>query len=88
LDLLDAFFARRSDAFEWTRPRAGTTAFPRYVGGSSEAFCARAVETAGVLLLPSSVFGAGDERFRVGYGRANMPEALAALDAFMDGDRA
>jgi aspartate/methionine/tyrosine aminotransferase len=85
LDLLDEFFARRSDRFEWARPAAGTTAFPRYLGGSSEAFCARAVETAGVLLLPSTVFDAGDEHLRVGYGRANMPEALAALDAFIDG---
>ena len=44
LDCLDEFFARTLGLFEWTRPRAGTTAFPRYLGGSSEAFCLRAVE--------------------------------------------
>ncbi len=87
LDLLDEFFAHRSDSFAWSRPRAGNTAFPRYRSGSSEAFCTRAVESAGVLLLPSSVFDAGDEHFRIGYGRANLREALAALDAFMDRDR-
>jgi aspartate/methionine/tyrosine aminotransferase len=83
LNCLDAFFARRSDLFEWQRPRAGTTAFPRYRGGSSEAFCARLVERAGVLLLPSTLFDAGDERMRFGYGRSNLPEAVAALDAFI-----
>ncbi len=84
LDRLDAFFARRAALFEWTRPRAGTTAFPRYLAGGSAAFCVRLVAEAGVLLLPSAVFDAGDERFRIGYGRANLPEALGALESFLD----
>jgi aspartate/methionine/tyrosine aminotransferase len=83
LDLLDDFFARRSPLFTWKRPRAGTTAFPRYTGGSSEAFCARLAREAGVLLLPSTAFDAGDEHVRFGYGRADLPEALATLDAFI-----
>jgi hypothetical protein len=33
------------------------------------------------LLLPSTVFDAGDDRLRIGYARQNLPEALAALDA-------
>lgn len=83
LDLLDDFFARRRDLFEWRRPKAGTTAFPRYLAGSSKTFCEEAVERAGVLLLPSTYFDAGDAHFRIGYGRANLPEALAALDKFI-----
>lgn len=84
LGLLDEFFVRRAELFRWARPRAGTTAFPRYRGNEgSEAFCRRAVEEAGVLLLPSAAFDAGDAHFRIGYGRANLPEALAALDAFI-----
>jgi aspartate/methionine/tyrosine aminotransferase len=86
LDHLDGFFARRTDLFEWTRPRAGTTAFPRYLAGSSDAFCARLVERAGVLLLPSTAFDAADDRVRVGYGRTNLPEAVAALDQFLEED--
>lgn len=81
LDLLDEFFARRSTTFEWRRPRAGTTAFPRYLGGSAEKFCDDLAARAGVLLLPSTVFDAGDDRLRIGYARRNLPEALAALDA-------
>lgn len=84
LERLDEFFSRRRELFEWQRPRAGTTGFPRFLGGSSEAFCARLAEHAGVLLLPSTIYGAGDEHVRVGYGRINLPEALAALEAFID----
>jgi aspartate/methionine/tyrosine aminotransferase len=83
LNHLDEFFARRARLFEWTRPRAGTTAFPRYLGGSSEEFCSDVANRAEVLLLPSTVFDAGDEHVRFGYGRTNLPEALAALDAFL-----
>jgi aspartate/methionine/tyrosine aminotransferase len=86
LDRLDAFFARWPTLFDWTRPRAGTTAFPRYLCGSSEAFCARVGAEAGVLLLPSTAFDAGDDRFRIGYGRANLPEALGAFEEFLDRD--
>jgi aspartate/methionine/tyrosine aminotransferase len=88
LDRFDEFFARRSTLFGWRRPRAGTTGFPSYLGGSSEAFCARLAEHAGVLLLPSTVFDTGDERVRVGYGRADLPEALDALDAFISCEEA
>ena len=80
LDLLDDFFSRRSDLFEWRRPSAGTTAFPRYLGGSAERLCDDVVQRVGVLLLPSTIFDAGDERVRVGYGRKNLPDALTALD--------
>ena len=84
LALLDEFFARRQDLWEWNAPRAGTTAFPRYLGGSTAALCADVVERAGVLLLPSEAFEAGDERVRIGFGRKNLPDALAALDAYFE----
>ncbi len=83
LDTLDAFFARRGRLFEWVRPRAGTTAFPRYLGGSSEQFCARLAEEANVLLLPGTAFDVDDEHVRLGYGRKNLPEALGALETFL-----
>lgn len=82
LDLLDAFF-RRHDRFEWVRPRAGTTAFPRYLAGSAERFCADLVTRSGVLLLPSTIYDAGDDRFRIGYGRRTMPKALETLEAYL-----
>ena len=90
LAVLDDFFSRRSDAFTWVRPRGGSTGFPRLVhrgpaGSSADAFAARLVEATGVLLLPSTTFGSGDSHFRIGLGRTDLPEAIAALDAFLDG---
>jgi hypothetical protein len=50
-----------------------------------EEFCRAAVEEAGVLLLPASVYRSrllpvAIDRFRVGFGRAAFPDGLAALE--------
>jgi aspartate/methionine/tyrosine aminotransferase len=82
LDCLDAYFRRHAERWDWRRPRAGTTAFPRFLAGSTQRLCAELVERAGVLLLPSVAFDAGDDRVRIGYGRKNLPEALAAMDDY------
>jgi aspartate/methionine/tyrosine aminotransferase len=86
LAILDEFFARRSDALAWVRPKGGSTGFPKLVpdgpaGSSADAFAARLVEGTGVLLLPSSTFGFGDSHFRIGLGRTDLPEAISKLDA-------
>lgn len=86
--VLDDFFARRADAFTWVRPRGSSTGFPRLApggpaGSSADAFAARLVGETGVLLLPSTVFGSGDSHFRIGLGRTDLPEAIAAFDAFL-----
>jgi aspartate/methionine/tyrosine aminotransferase len=47
-------------------------------------FAADLVEAEGVLLLPGSQFGHPGNNFRVGFGRTNLPEALARLDAFLE----
>ena len=89
LNLLDAFFARHANRFEWYRPDGGCVAYPRYLGREDvEAFCASLVENAGVLLLPASMYRSElletpQDRFRIGYGREGMAEALEALDAFL-----
>ena len=85
LAVLDDFFDRRADAFSWVRPRGGSTGFPRLVDGgpadpSADRLAARLVESTGVLLLPSSTFGFDDAHFRIGLGRADLPEALAKLE--------
>jgi aspartate/methionine/tyrosine aminotransferase len=88
LGVLDDFFARRSDAFMWVRPRGGSTGFPRLVPGgpagpSADRLAAALVEKTGVLLLPSSTFGFGDSHFRIGLGRADLATALAKVEAFL-----
>ena len=80
LDLLDLFFSEFAADFEWVKPRAGTIGFPRLRNNrSSLEFCQQVVQTANIMLLPSSVYGYGDRHFRLGFGRENMPEALEQL---------
>ena len=85
----DAFFARYPDLFEWQRPDGSCMAFPRYKGADGvEAFCASLVEESGVLFLPSTIYSSDlgptpTDRLRLGFGRANLEEGLAALDAHL-----
>ncbi len=89
LALLDAFFADHAELFDWTRPDGGCVAYPRYRGADGvEAFASRLVEEAGVLVLPSSIYRSelGEtafDRFRIGFGRSNLGEGLAALGAHL-----
>ena len=85
LELLDDFFRRRSDTFSWVRPRAGSVGFPRLLQDQSiDDFAAALVEREGVLLLPASRFGYPGNHFRLGFGRQDLPVALARLEAFLD----
>jgi aspartate/methionine/tyrosine aminotransferase len=52
---------------------------------SAEQFCREVVEKQGVLLLPSSKYDYGDQHFRIGYGRKNMPLALEQFDTYLMG---
>ena len=86
---LHAVFVNRyahRELFDWQRPTAGPIAFPGLLRGSVDDFCRSAVREAGVLLLPGSLYG-DYNAFRVGFGRKNLPEALARLEEFVAGLR-
>jgi len=84
LDHLDRFFAEHADRLSWVRPRGGSIAFPRLLDPEPiDAFAARLVEAEGVLLLPGSQFGFEGNHFRIGFGREDMPQALAGLERFL-----
>ena len=83
LGVLDAFFDRHPDQFAWQRPKAGTIGFPRLLDGDVDAFCSTLVESAGVLLLPGTLFDDHGNHFRIGFGRKNLPEAIACLEQFL-----
>lgn len=87
---LDAFFAEYADLFEWSHPDGGCIAFPRYVGrGDVETLCENLVTEAGVLLLPASIYRSDlmatpTDRFRIGFGRANIDTGLEAFRGFLN----
>jgi aspartate/methionine/tyrosine aminotransferase len=80
LPLLEGFFAQHAETFDWIAPAAGPIGFPRVVGLSDVDDLCKRLAGAGVLLLPGSVY---DEpaHVRVGFGRANLPEALGVLES-------
>jgi aspartate/methionine/tyrosine aminotransferase len=86
LSVLDGFFARHAGRFTWVRPKAGPIAFPRLLSplnGGIEAFCHDLVTRAGVLLLPGTVYEDAGDHFRIGFGRATLPQAVARLEEYL-----
>ncbi|WP_027177967.1 aminotransferase class I/II-fold pyridoxal phosphate-dependent enzyme [Maridesulfovibrio bastinii] len=90
LSVLNSFFKKHSTLFNWQQPDGGCTAFPCYLGPEgTETFTAELLKKTGVLLLPPSVYysnaaGRGYEGFRIGFGRADMSEALSIVDSYLD----
>jgi aspartate/methionine/tyrosine aminotransferase len=88
LALLRDFFERRSSFASWTEPEGGSIGYPRlFPGGAwtdAEALSRRLAAEAGLMLLPGSCYGDGSDRFRLGFGRASLPPALAALEKWLD----
>lgn len=80
------FLGRRADRFDWYVPDGGCIMYPRYLGDEGvEEFCRTAVEDAGVLLLPASIYRSRllpvpEDRFRIGFGRAGFAPGLHALE--------
>lgn len=84
LALVSQFLADHGDLMEWVPPRAGTVAFPRLTARVPVGrFAAELAAEAGVLVLPAEVFGFPGNHFRLGFGRADLPEALAGLERFI-----
>jgi aspartate/methionine/tyrosine aminotransferase len=79
LPLLDRLFERHAETFDWTRPTASPIGFPRVNDVQDvDGFCER-LASMGVLLLPGSVYDQ-PAHVRIGFGRADMPEALRLLE--------
>jgi aspartate/methionine/tyrosine aminotransferase len=81
LATLDDLFERWANVLGWVRPRGGSIGFPRLRPDLDiERFSAGLVEAEGVLLLPGTTFGHQGNHFRIGFGRTDLPEAVAGLE--------
>jgi aspartate/methionine/tyrosine aminotransferase len=84
LKLLDEFFLKYNNIFQWNRPKAGSIGFVRLINGeNSKKFSMDVVENCGVLLVPSTLFNYGSTHIRIGFGRKNLPVALKQLDLYL-----
>jgi aspartate/methionine/tyrosine aminotransferase len=85
LGLSQGYFGGHPEHFRWLPPQAGSIAFPGWNGpGSVEALCQAALDRAGLMVVPGSIFDYPGGYFRVGLGRLNFPEALALLERVVD----
>ena len=90
LAALTAFLARYPDRFSLAVPKAGVLAFPRYTGPEgAEVFATRLVEEAGVMVIPSVTYASelnpvSEDFLRIGFGRANLDQALAEMGKWLD----
>jgi aspartate/methionine/tyrosine aminotransferase len=83
--LLDEFFERWSGVFEWVRPRGGSIGFPRLLADVPvDTFAEALVRDTGVLILPGTLFADTGNRFRIGYGRTNLPDALERFEGYAE----
>lgn len=83
LPVLESFFARHSDLFEWVKPVASPIGFPKLKPNRDVVeFCEEVVRETSVLLLPGTVYDQ-PRHVRFGYGRKNMPQALGRLEAYL-----
>ncbi|MBT9585947.1 aminotransferase class I/II-fold pyridoxal phosphate-dependent enzyme [bacterium] len=89
LERWNAFFQNHPELFQWWQPEGSCVAFPRYLGPDGvENWCQNLVQETGVLLLPASIYqsqlGSVDrDRFRLGYGRANLQPGLQKMGNFL-----
>ncbi|CAI7582819.1 unnamed protein product [Penicillium palitans] len=94
LDVLEAFIEEYNWAMKWTKPKAGTTAFIKFVDRKGRAiddvvFCQRLQEMTGVMLVPGSQCFGGRVDFRgyvrLGYVQDNqvLVDGLITLRQFM-----
>lgn len=94
LGKVDAFLAKHADLFCWSaRPNAGAIGSVRFKGPLSTLELGDALAAAGISVKPAYCFTDepitdANDYFRIGFGEAKMPAALAALDAFVDANRA
>lgn len=84
LSLVENFMQEYRHCLQWIAPRAGSIAFPGWMGDSPiDRFCEELVQSEGVLLLPATVYNYPGKHFRLGLGRENLPQALEHFAHFL-----
>lgn len=80
----DQFFTERSKLFSWIEPKAGSVAFPQWLGVDTvEDFCQSVLDQQGVMLVPGSLFDFPGNHFRLGLGRKNFPQAIELVNGYL-----
>lgn len=79
------FFRSNPDLFTWIPPRAGSIAFPRWLGKKPvEQFCQGVLDAEGVMIVPGGLFDYPGNYFRLGLGRKNFAEAISHVQTYLN----
>jgi len=84
IGIANRFFSEQRNRFSWICPKAGSVAFPQWLGdGPVEQFCQDILDRQGVMIVPGSLFGFFGNHFRIGLGRKNFGEAIGRVNAYL-----
>jgi aspartate/methionine/tyrosine aminotransferase len=79
----EQFFKKHRDKVAWVSPKAGSIAFPKWLGAEPmEQFCQNVLKEQGVMIVPGNLFDFPGDHFRIGLGRKNFSEALEHVDEY------
>jgi len=82
--IANRFFTEHRNRFNWIRPKAGSVAFPQWLGdGSVVQFCQDILDKREVMIVPGSLFEFSGNHFRIGLGRKNFAEAIGLVNAYL-----
>jgi aspartate/methionine/tyrosine aminotransferase len=82
--IADRFFTEHGNGFSWICPKAGSVAFPQWLGDRTvEQFCQDILDKQGVMIVPGSMFDFFGNHFRIGLGRKNFGEAIGVVNAYL-----
>jgi len=84
LILLESFFSRHNQLFDWHPPIAGPISFAKLDDKFEVTdFCRRLVEQEKTMLLPASVYDYPENFFRIGFARKDFQLGLEKLERFI-----
>lgn len=79
LKVAEVYFNQKSEAFEWKPPMAGPIGFIKLKKESADDYCSRMIKEKSIMILPSTVYDAGNRHIRIGFGRKSFSQVLALL---------
>lgn len=78
------FFSAHPGHFSWSRPKAGTIAFPHWLGKEPvEVMCHALLERFGMMIAPGSLFDYPGNYFRLGLGRRNFAKGIGFFEDYI-----
>lgn len=84
LNLAADVFTRYLHLFNWFPPKAGSIAFPEWIGKTSvDELCQGLLDHFSVMLVPGRMFDYPGNHFRLGMGRRNFAEGMSALEQYI-----